>query len=332
MFQLFSAELSNPKFSQSVLETDTITRQNQPNPNHHLNKKITMKTNTLKDVLRQALKSSVSIALAEDLAGSAESDITASLIPQQQQSQATIISREAAVFCGKAFANEVFEQLGGEVNINWFVEDGDRVAVNQTLCELSGPARTLLTGERSALNFIQTLSGIATLTDSYVEKLKGTQCRLLDTRKTLPGLRLASKYAVATGGGLNHRMGLYDAFLIKENHIMACGGIGEAVIKARQIAPGKKVEVEVESIDELLQALDAGCDVVMLDNFGISMMREAVKINNERTEESRAKLEVSGNVTLETIRQYAETGVDFISVGALTKHVRALDLSMRFKG
>lgn len=287
---------------------------------------------TMTDAFRQSIKESVTAALAEDLAGPISNDITASLIPAEQQSQGTIISREAAVFCGKAFANEVFAQLGHQVSINWFVEDGDRVAVNQTLCELSGPARILLTGERSALNFIQTLSGIATLTDSYVEKLKGTQCRLLDTRKTLPGLRLASKYAVATGGGMNHRLGLFDAFLIKENHIMACGGIKDAVIKAREIAPGKKVEVEVESIEELVQALDAECDVVMLDNFGISMMRQAVELNLQRSEEKRAKLEVSGNVTLETIRQYAETGVDFISVGALTKHVRALDLSMRLKG
>lgn len=196
---------------------------------------------------------------------------------------------------------------------------------NQELFRLHGPARLLLTGERNALNFVQTLSGVATLTARYVAELEGTDCRLLDTRKTIPGLRTAQKYAVTCGGGKNHRIGLYDAYLIKENHILACGGIAEAISEARHLNPGKPVEVEVESLAELEQALAAKADIVMLDNFDVAMMREAVAIN-----QGRAKLEVSGNVTLDTLAEFAATGVDFISVGALTKHVRALDLSMRF--
>ncbi|MGY5452118.1 carboxylating nicotinate-nucleotide diphosphorylase [Agarivorans sp. MS3-6] len=274
----------------------------------------------------EQLRDNVTAALIEDLGSlNPQLDISAALIPDSQISKAKIISREPAVFAGKAFADEVFRQLGEQVEIEWLVADGDRVIENQALCYLTGPARILLTGERSALNFIQTLSGIASQVAEYMDLLQGTRCKLLDTRKTLPGLRYASKYAVTCGGGTNHRFGLNDAFLIKENHIMACGGIKAAIDKARQLSPGKKVEVEVENLAELEQALEAGSDVVMLDNFSVALMQQAVAINK-----GRAKLEASGNMTLATIRQYAETGVDFISVGALTKHVKALDLSMRF--
>jgi nicotinate-nucleotide pyrophosphorylase (carboxylating) len=269
----------------------------------------------------------VRAALEEDLGGvlDAHADITAQLIPADKQAEAYVITRERGVFCGKAWAEEVFTQLGGNVRIEWKVKDGDHVVPNQELVRLYGPARILLTGERSVLNFIQTLSGVSSNVALYVEKLAGTQCKLLDTRKTIPGLRTALKYAVTCGGGTNHRMGLFDAYLIKENHIMACGGIAQTIETARKLNPGKKVEVEVENLDELQQALDANADIIMLDNFEVPMMREAVAINA-----GKAKLEVSGNVTLHTIATYAATGVDYISVGALTKHTHALDLSMRF--
>lgn len=282
----------------------------------------------LKQQLPLEISRSVADTLREDLGGSldADADITASLIPADAQNVATIITREKGVFCGQAWADEVFKQLGGTVSIEWHVQDGDAVEPNQTLCTLSGPSRTLLTGERNAMNFIQTLSGCATTTSIYAEQLKGTDCRLLDTRKTIPGLRSALKYAVACGGGFNHRIGVFDAYLIKENHIIACGGIEKAVQTAKQLNPGKPVEIETESLEELKQAIDAGADIIMLDNFTKDMMREAVKINA-----GRAALENSGNVTLDTIREYAETGVDYISVGALTKHLKAMDLSMRFK-
>jgi len=278
-------------------------------------------------MLQQEIRRGVSTALAEDLGGHdlADGDITANLIAAETQAKAKVISREPAVFCGKAWVDEVFHQLGDTVTVTWLVADGDQVAADQTLFTLEGPARTLLTGERNALNFVQTLSGVATLTKQYVDQLAGTQCQLLDTRKTIPGLRFAQKYAVTCGGGKNHRIGLFDAYLIKENHIMACGGIDNAIAKAKQLQPGKPVEVETESLAELQQALDAGADIVMLDNFDIPMMREAVALN-----QGRAKLEVSGNVTIETLASFAATGVDFISVGALTKHVQATDLSMRF--
>ncbi|EHA1125373.1 carboxylating nicotinate-nucleotide diphosphorylase [Vibrio navarrensis] len=271
---------------------------------------------------------SVTDTLKEDLGGSldAANDITASLIPADAINSATIITREHGVFCGQAWADEVFKQLGGRVTIEWHVKDGDRVKPNQTLCTLTGPARDLLTGERNAMNFIQTLSGCATVTAQYAAKIAHTQCRLLDTRKTIPGLRSALKYAVACGGGFNHRIGVFDAYLIKENHIIACGGITQAISKAKELNPGKPVEVETENLDELRQAIEAGADIIMLDNFTIEMMREAVAINA-----GRAALENSGNVTLDTICEYAETGVDYISVGALTKHIKAMDLSMRFK-
>ncbi|EKO3451385.1 carboxylating nicotinate-nucleotide diphosphorylase [Vibrio fluvialis] len=282
----------------------------------------------LKQQLPLEITRSVTDTLKEDLGGTLDpaADITASLIPADVQGRATIITREHGVFCGQAWADEVFTQLGGEVTIEWLVEDGDTVEPNQTLCTLSGPARILLTGERNAMNFIQTLSGCATTTAQYVKTLEGTGCRLLDTRKTIPGLRSALKYAVACGGGFNHRIGVFDAYLIKENHIIACGGITQAISTAKKLNPGKPVEVETENLDELRLAIEAGADIIMLDNFTLDMMHEAVAINA-----GRAALENSGNVTMETLREYAETGVDYISVGALTKHVRAMDLSMRFK-
>lgn len=284
-------------------------------------------------MLQQDIRRAVRAALLEDLGDAltaldqpdASADITAQLIPADRISTARVITREAGVFCGQPWVDEVFAQLGGEVKIEWKVQDGERLAPNQELFRLHGPARVLLTGERNALNFVQTLSGVATLTARYVAELEGTDCRLLDTRKTLPGLRSAQKYAVTCGGGKNHRIGLFDAYLIKENHILACGGIAEAISEARRLNPDKPVEVEVESLAELEQALAARADIVMLDNFDIPMMQEAVRLN-----QGRAKLEVSGNVTLDTLAGYAATGIDFISVGALTKHVRALDLSMRF--
>lgn len=284
-------------------------------------------------MFQQDISRAVRAALLEDLGQAlttldqpdASADITAQLIPADRIASARVITREAGVFCGQPWVDEVFAQLGGEVKVEWKVQDGEQLSPNQELFRLHGPARVLLTGERNALNFVQTLSGVATLTARYVAELAGTDCRLLDTRKTLPGLRTAQKYAVTCGGGKNHRIGLFDAYLIKENHILACGGISEAITEARHLNPGKPVEVEVESLAELAKALAASADIVMLDNFDVPMMREAVTLN-----QGRAKLEVSGNVTLDTLAEYAATGVDFISVGALTKHVRALDLSMRF--
>ncbi|EKP0293702.1 carboxylating nicotinate-nucleotide diphosphorylase [Aeromonas veronii] len=284
-------------------------------------------------MFQQDVSRAVRAALLEDLGDAlttldqpdASADITAQLIPADRMASARVITREAGVFCGQPWVDEVFVQLGGDVKVEWKVQDGEVLSPNQELFRLHGPARLLLTGERNALNFVQTLSGVATLTARYVAELEGTDCRLLDTRKTIPGLRTAQKYAVTCGGGKNHRIGLYDAYLIKENHILACGGIAEAINEARHLNPGKPVEVEVESLAELEQALAAHADIVMLDNFDVTMMREAVAIN-----QGRAKLEVSGNVTLDTLAEFAATGVDFISVGALTKHVRALDLSMRF--
>lgn len=270
----------------------------------------------------------VSQALREDLGGDVDpnNDITAQLLDAEHRSHAVVITREDGVFCGKRWVEEVFTQLGGDVKVIWHVEDGQTVTADQPLFELTGPSRVLLTGERTALNFVQTLSGVASEVRTYVDLLAGTQTQLLDTRKTLPGLRTALKYAVLCGGGSNHRLGLSDAFLIKENHIISSGSIRQAVEKAFWFHPDVPVEVEVESLEELEQALHAGADIIMLDNFTVQDMRQAVAIT-----QGKAQLEVSGNVTKETIRQFAETGVDFISVGALTKHIRALDLSMRFR-
>lgn len=288
--------------------------------------------NSRRSLLFQRINSDIPItvaqALREDLGGviNAEFDITAQLLPVGKQAEATIITREAGIFCGRRWLEEVFLQLGGQIKVVWQVEDGERLVSNQPLCHLTGPARILLTGERTALNFVQTLSGVATTTHHYVKLLQGTQTRLLDTRKTLPGLRSALKYAVLCGGGNNHRLGLSDAFLIKENHIIACGSIKNAVEQAFSLHASVPIEVEVESLDELQQAMDAKADIVMLDNFSIEMMREAVALA-----QGRIQLEISGNVTEKTLREFAETGVDYISVGALTKHITALDLSMRFK-
>ncbi|EMH4163086.1 carboxylating nicotinate-nucleotide diphosphorylase [Pluralibacter gergoviae] len=271
----------------------------------------------------------VAHALREDLGGevNADNDITAQLLPAETRSHAVVITREDGVFCGKRWVEEVFIQLAGDdVTIEWHVKDGDTITANQPLFELQGPSRVLLTGERTALNFVQMLSGVASEVRRYVDLLAGTNTQLLDTRKTLPGLRTALKYAVLCGGGENHRLGLSDAFLIKENHIIAAGSVRSAIEKAFWLHPDVPVEVEVESLEELGEALKAGADIVMLDNFDTDGMRAAVKMTA-----GQARLEVSGNVTFDTIREFAQTGVDFISVGALTKHVRALDLSMRFK-
>lgn len=290
------------------------------NPDH--------RRDVLLDRINHDIPQIIAAALREDLGGEvdANNDITAQLLPEDQQSHAVVITREAGVFCGKRWVEEVFIQLGGDVDVIWHVKDGDSLVPNQPLFELKGPSRILLTGERTALNFVQTLSGVASLVRSYVDLLEGTQTQLLDTRKTVPGLRTALKYAVLCGGGNNHRLGLSDAFLIKENHIIASGSVRKAVEKAFWLHPDVPVEVEVESLEELDDALKAGADIVMLDNFTVDDMREAVKRTN-----GQARLEVSGNVTKETLRTFAETGVDFISVGALTKHIQALDLSMRFR-
>jgi len=270
------------------------------------------------------IRACVTRALQEDIGSG---DITAQLIPAAQTAKAQVITREDCTFCGRAWVEEVFRQLDPQVKIDWKLEDGDRAQANSVLFTLEGSARSLLTGERAALNFVQTLSGTATSCRQYAELVAHTQVKLLDTRKTIPGLRLAQKYAVTCGGCHNHRIGLYDAFLIKENHIAACGSIARAVAAAHQIAPGKPVEVEVENFAELDEALQAGADIIMLDNFSFNDQRTAVTLNNHR-----AKLEASGNITGDTLIPTAETGVDYISIGALTKHCRAVDLSMRVIG
>jgi nicotinate-nucleotide pyrophosphorylase (carboxylating) len=271
------------------------------------------------------IPATVRTALLEDIG---DGDITARLIPAEQQAKARVISREDAIICGVSWVNEVFHQVDASVKVNWLVNDGDRVKPNQTLFELEGPARSLLTGERSALNFLQTLSGTATISAYYASLVEGTGVKLLDTRKTIPGLRRAQKYAVSCGQCYNHRIGLYDAFLIKENHIMACGSIANAVATAKQNEPDKAVEVEVESFDELQQALDANADIVMLDNFDHAGLRLAVQKNKQHP--TPAKLEASGGIDQSTLRSIAETGVDYISIGLLTKDCKAVDLSMRF--
>lgn len=271
--------------------------------------------------LTAEIEANVRRALLEDVGSG---DITAQLIPAERLAKATIISRDAAVIAGTAWVDAVFRQLDPRVAVHWQVADGDLVSPNQALFHLEGPARSLLTGERSALNFLQMLSGVATRARYYADIVSGTQVQLLDTRKTLPGLRLAQKYAVTCGGCHNHRIGLYDAFLIKENHIAACGGIAQAVEAAHKIAPGKPVEVEVESLAELQLALDAGADIIMLDELSLDDMREAVRLTA-----GRAKLEASGGINEDTLKVIAETGVDYISIGAMTKDVKAVDLSMR---
>lgn len=271
--------------------------------------------------LSAEIEANVRRALLEDVGSG---DITAQLIPAERLAKATIISRDAAVIAGTAWVDAVFRQLDPRVAVHWQVVDGERVSPDQALFHLEGPARSLLTGERSALNFLQMLSGVATRAKYFADIVAGTQVKLLDTRKTLPGLRMAQKYAVTCGGCHNHRIGLYDAFLIKENHIAACGGIAQAVTAAHRIAPGKPVEVEVESLGELKQALDAGADIIMLDELSLDDMREAVRLTA-----GRALLEASGGINDDTLRVIADTGVDYISIGAMTKDVKAVDLSMR---
>jgi nicotinate-nucleotide pyrophosphorylase (carboxylating) len=274
------------------------------------------------NLLNQAITANIQLALTEDIG---DGDITAQLIPADALGHARVITREPMVLAGTPWVNALFTQLDPHVKLEWLAQEGELVAANAPFLRLTGSARSLLTGERAALNFIQTLSGTATKVRELVGLLEGTHTQLLDTRKTLPCLRIAQKYAVSVGGGKNHRLGLFDAFLIKENHIMAAGSINAAVKQARSIAPNKPVEVEVENFDELDQALAAGADIIMLDNFSHNDMRKAVKHTA-----GRAKLEASGNIDHTTLRQVAETGVDFISMGAVTKDVKAIDLSMRF--
>jgi nicotinate-nucleotide pyrophosphorylase (carboxylating) len=273
------------------------------------------------------LADQVARALAEDVGGG---DLTAALVPAGRLGRATVITREAAVLCGQPWFDEVFRQLDPAVRVAWEAAEGADVAPGQVLCRLAGPARPLLTGERTALNFLQTLSATATVTRRYASLVAGLGCRILDTRKTVPGLRRAQKYAVRCGGGTNHRMGLYDGILVKENHIMAAGSIAAAVAAARAAGASVPVEVEVETLDELRQALDAGADMALLDEFSLEDMRAAVALSRSHPR-GPIKLEASGNVSHETLRPIAETGVDFVSIGSLTKHVRAVDLSMRFE-
>ena len=273
-------------------------------------------------LLEQSIQINIQHALQEDIG---DGDITALLTPEDEQATATIITREDMILAGQPWVNALIQAFDRSVQVTWLKQEGERVAANEAFLKLAGSARSLLTVERPALNFIQTLSAVATKTASYVKQLDGLNTKLLDTRKTLPGLRIAQKYAVAIGGGQNHRLGLFDAFLIKENHIMAAGSITQAVAQARQIAPNKPVEVEVETWDELNQALEAGADIVMLDNFSQQQMIDAVK-----HVAGRCKLEASGNITIENLREVASTGVDYISMGVLTKDVIAIDLSMRF--
>ena len=281
----------------------------------------------LTDDERRAIGPTVAAALAEDVGGG---DLTAALIDQDTVAGATIIARESLVLAGHPWAAEVFRQLDESIQVDWYIEDGQRADPDDVICKLVGPARALLTGERTALNFLQTLSGTATVTADYVAAVAGTGARVLDTRKTLPGLRLAQKYAVRCGGGHNHRAGLFDAILIKENHIKSVGGITAALRQAQAAAADVLVEVEVESLDELREALAAGASRILLDNFSLDDLREAVAINAGYGFVG-AELEASGNVGLDTIRAIAETGVDYISTGAITKNVRAIDLSMLFR-
>lgn len=273
-----------------------------------------------------AIREQVSLALIEDLGGelNAHNDITANLIDESENATATIITREQCVICGVAWVEQAFALIDEHLELVWQVKDGDTVAADTTLLTLTGSARAILTAERVALNFLQTLSATATVTASYAKLLAGSNTKILDTRKTLPGLRMAQKYAVHCGGGQNHRIGLFDAFLIKENHIFSCGSIEKAISRAKKMKPGKPVEVEVESLEELQQALLAGADIVMLDNFTNEQIQKAVALT-----QGQCKLEVSGNITDERLSSLATLGVDYISSGALTKNVKAIDLSLR---
>ena len=280
---------------------------------------MTMHSTVPESVIREEVR----LALLEDMG---EGDLTAALIPPGALTEATVISRESAVICGRAWFDEIFRQLDEHITIEWRIEEGGQVEANQLLCVIHGPARPILSGERTALNFLQTLSATATATHQYVKQVAGSGVEILDTRKTIPGLRLAQKYAVTCGGGKNHRKGLYDGILIKENHIAATGSIAEAVIQARHHAPQDlKVEIEVENLDEVKEALAAGADILLLDNMDTEQLKEAVRLAN-----GHAKLEASGGITLSNIAEIAKTGIDYISVGALTKDIHAVDLSMRF--
>ena len=272
--------------------------------------------------LASAIRQDVARALAEDIG---TGDVTAQLIPAAQKAHARIITREAAVLSGAAWFEACYRQIEADVRIDWHARDGDRITRDQVLCEIDGPARSLLTAERCSLNFLQTLSAVATTTRAYVDAVAGTGVLILDTRKTLPGLRRALKYAVRCGGGTNHRLGLFDGVLIKENHIAAAGGISPALDQARKLAPDIPTEIEVENIHQLREAIAAGAKLILLDNFDLAGLREAVKLNA-----GRAALEASGGVNLDTVRAIAQTGVDRISIGSLTKDIRAVDLSMRF--
>ncbi|WP_334459659.1 carboxylating nicotinate-nucleotide diphosphorylase [Acinetobacter soli] len=273
-------------------------------------------------LLEQSIQLNIQQALHEDIG---DGDITALLTPEHEQATATIITRENMILAGRPWVDALIQHYDHRVKVEWLKAEGEHIQAGEAFLKLAGSARSLLTVERPALNFIQTLSAVATKAAFYVKQLDGLHTKLLDTRKTLPGLRIAQKYAVAIGGGQNHRLGLFDAFLIKENHIMAAGGIAQAIAQARQIAPNKTVEVEVETWNELEQALEAGADIVMLDNFSQQQMIDAVK-----HVAGRCKLEASGNITLDNLREVATTGVDYISMGVLTKDVTAIDLSMRF--
>jgi len=270
------------------------------------------------------LAQQVTTALAEDIGGG---DITVQLVTAAQRVTGKVITREEATLCGRPWVTEVFRQLDPAVQLTWHADDGDRVTANQTLFEIAGLARPVLTGERTALNFLQLLSATATATRRYVDAIAGTRCAILDTRKTVPGLRTAQKYAVVCGGGQNYRIGLFDQVLIKENHIAAAGSLTAAVAAARRAAGSRKVDVEVETMEEFEEALRAGPDIIMLDEFSLADMRAAVALNNAQGH--RVTVEASGSVTLETVRSVAETGVDYISIGGITKHVRAVDLSTR---
>jgi nicotinate-nucleotide pyrophosphorylase (carboxylating) len=272
------------------------------------------------------LPQQVAAALAEDIRGG---DLTAALIPPEKNGRATVITREAAILCGTPYVEATFRRLDPRVRFDWRAFEGDAVSANQILFSIQGPARALLTGERTALNFLQLLSGTATAAHAFVHLLEGTRCRLLDTRKTMPGLRTAQKYAVRVGGGQNHRMGLFDGILIKENHIAAAGALALAVAAAKRNSATVPVEVEVEDLAQLQAAIEAGADIALLDNFSLEAMREGVKLN--AMAKHPLKIEASGGITADTIRAIAETGVDYISVGSITKHVHAVDLSMRFE-
>ncbi len=274
--------------------------------------------------LASAIRENVKAALKEDLGGG---DLTARLIPVNARAKATVITREAAVLCGTAWFEACFRKLDPKVKIRWTAKDGDNIQAGQALCEISGKARALLTAERPALNFLQMLSATATLTRRYTEAVKGAHAAIMDTRKTLPGLRIAQKYAVKVGGGKNQRIGLFDGILIKDNHIIAAGGIAQALQQAKKLAkPGVSIQIEVENLQELEEALSAGAKLILLDNFNLEQLHEAVRISARR-----AQLEASGGVNLENVRAIAETGVDRISIGSLTKDVKAIDLSMRFQ-